>query len=125
MLAWCPVSCKLAERQQKISGDLDYAACSRMHAEALAACRRVPLQHSLPDAVCIVNLPMQNGACQRQSLVAAANTVLALLCKNALPDIALPRMHALASAKKAVADFALAIAQCQLGCELNADDQMH
>ena len=50
-VAWKPVSKMMAERQQKISGDLDYAEKSRKDAEALAAKRREALQHAQADAV--------------------------------------------------------------------------
>ena len=36
-VAWKPVSKMMADRQQKISGDLDYAEKSRKDADALAA----------------------------------------------------------------------------------------
>ena len=54
----------MADRQQKISGDLDYAEKSRKDADALAAKRQEELQHSQADAVKIVN---QAGKMARNS----------------------------------------------------------
>lgn len=113
----------MAERQQKISGDLDYATKSRKDAEDLAAKRRTALQHSQADAVKIVNQAKTNGTKQRQYLVHAANTTVATLKLNAQATLHQARKDALASAKKHVADLSLALAQLHIGKELNADDQ--
>ncbi|QXG59827.1 F0F1 ATP synthase subunit B [Lacticaseibacillus casei] len=122
-VAWKPVTKMMADRQQKISGDLDYAEKSRKEAETLAAKRREELQHSQADAVKIVNQAKENGEKQRQSLVDAANTEVATLKKNAQADIDQARKDALASAKNYVADLSLTIAQKLIGKELNAADQ--
>lgn len=121
--AWKPVTKMMNTRQEKITGDLDYAEQSRQEATDLAAQRQKELQSSQADAVKIVNTAKENGEKQRQQLVSDAQTEVATLKKNAEQDIAQERQDALNGAKDDVAELSLAIAQKIISKELNADDQ--
>ncbi|WP_125702958.1 F0F1 ATP synthase subunit B [Lacticaseibacillus daqingensis] len=123
IFAWGPVTKIMAQRQEKIEGDLDYADNARQEAKELAEKRQAELKNSKADAVKIVTTAKENGEKQRQELVSAAKSEAETLKANAAKDIAQERQDALNDAKNDVADLSLAIAKKIIGKELDADTQ--
>lgn len=119
IFAWKPVTKIMAERQDKIDSDLDYADQTRQDAQKMAAQREAELKSSKEDAVKIVSQAKENGEAQRQQLVANAQAEVTKLKANADKDIAQQRQDALNAAQKDVASLSLAIAEKLIAKELD------
>ncbi|KRN25103.1 F0F1 ATP synthase subunit B [Lacticaseibacillus camelliae] len=123
--AWKPVTKIMADRQNKIDSDLDYADNKRQEAQKMADQREAELKSSKEDAVNIVNSAKENGEKQRATLVAQAQCEVATLKANANKDIAQQRADALAAAKNDVADLSLTIAEKLIAKELDPSTQQN
>lgn len=125
IFAWNPVTKIMAERQDKIDSDLDYADNKRQEAQKMADQREAELKSSKEDAVNIVNTAKENGEKQRATLVEQAQSEVATLKANANRDIEQQRADALAAAKNDVADLSLAIAEKLIAKELDPSTQQN
>ncbi|MFD1441465.1 MULTISPECIES: F0F1 ATP synthase subunit B [Lacticaseibacillus] len=125
IFAWNPVTKIMAERQDKIDSDLDYADNKRQEAQKMADQREAELKSSKEDAVNIVNTAKENGEKQRATLVEQAQSEVATLKANANKDIEQQRADALAAAKNDVADLSLAIAEKLIAKELDPSTQQN
>lgn len=121
--AWKPVTAMMAERQDKISGDLDYADKSRSEAQALLEKRQSELKNTQSEAVSILNTAKENGEKQSKEIVAAAHEEASDIKTKAQQDIAQAKRDALNSARDQVADISLTIASKMIGKSLQAEDQ--
>ncbi|MFD1393902.1 F0F1 ATP synthase subunit B [Lacticaseibacillus jixianensis] len=125
IFAWKPVTKIMADRQDKIDSDLDYADSKRQEAQKMADQREAELKSSKEDAVKIVTSAKENGEKQRATLVEQAQGEVATLKANAAKDIEQQRADALAAAKNDVADLSLAIAEKLIAKELDPNAQQH
>lgn len=121
--AWGPVTKMMAKRQDKITGDLDYADKSRADAQKLLDKRQSELKNTQAEAVTIVNTAKANGEKQSKEIVAKAHDEATSLKAKAQDDIAQAKQDALNGARDQVADLSVTIASKIIGKELNADDQ--
>ena len=121
--AWGPVTKMMAKRQDKITGDLDYADKSRAEAQELLSKRQSELKNTQAEAVSIVNTAKANGEKQSKEIVAQAHAEATDLNAKAQDDIAQAKQDALNGARDQVADLSVTIASKIIGKELNADDQ--
>lgn len=121
--AWEPVTKMMADRQKKISSDLDGAAKSRTQAEKMAAKRQAELKNTKAEAIQIVNQARENGEKNRQEIVTSAQKQATDLKTKAQDKAKQTRNDALNSARKDVAQIAVDIAESLIKKDLNADDQ--
>jgi F-type H+-transporting ATPase subunit b len=121
--AWKPVVGMMAARQDKITGDLDYADKSRAEAQDLLAKRQSELKNTQAEAVTIVNNAKANGEKQEKEIVAAAHEEASSIKSKAQQDIAQAKQDALNGARDQVADLSVTIASKIIGKSLQAEDQ--
>ncbi|WKF84816.1 F0F1 ATP synthase subunit B [Lacticaseibacillus pantheris] len=121
--AWGPVTKMMAKRQEKITGDLDYADQAKSDADKLLAQRQSELQNTQAEAVSIVNTAKTNGQKQSKAIVDAAHKDAADLKTKAAAEIAQSKQDALNGARDQVADLSITIASKIIGKELKAEDQ--
>lgn len=121
--AWTPITNMMEKRNQKITGDLDYADKERQDAENLKQQRETALKNSKVEAVQIVANAKKSGETQRQSIVDQAHSEAQEIQSQAQANAQQAKQEAMKSVQKDVAQLSVDIASQIIGRELSVSDQ--
>ncbi|MBA1434890.1 F0F1 ATP synthase subunit B [Bombilactobacillus bombi] len=121
--AWTPITNMMEKRNQKITGDLDYADQERQKAAELKQQREAALKNSKVEAVQIVADAKKSGEDQRQTIVEQAHSEAQEIQVRAQANAQQAKEDAMKSVQNDVAQLSVDIASKIIGRELSVDDQ--
>lgn len=122
-VAWKPINKSLAEREDRIGGQVKRAEEANAKAEALVAEYGAKLETVKTEAQAIIAEGKADAEKLRQKIEAQARTEADRLMAGAVRDVTLAKEAALAELREATADLAVAMAAKAVGKVLTAEDE--
>jgi F-type H+-transporting ATPase subunit b len=123
IVAWKPINKSLAEREDRIGGQVKRAEEANAKAEALVAEYNARLDEVKTEAQAIIAEGKADAEKLRQKIEAEARTEADRLMAGAVRDVTLAKEAALAELREATADMAVQMAAKSIGKVLTAEDE--
>jgi F-type H+-transporting ATPase subunit b len=123
IVAWKPINKSLAEREDRIGGQVKRAEEAHAKAEALVVEYTAKLDEVKTEAQAIIAEGKADAEKLRQKIEAEARTEADRLMAGAVRDVTLAKEAALAELRQTTADLAVEMAARSIGRVLSPDDQ--
>jgi F-type H+-transporting ATPase subunit b len=123
LVAWKPINKSLAEREDRIGGQVKRAEEANAKAEALVAEYSAKLDEVKTEAQAIIAEGKADAEKLRQKIEADARSEADRLMAGALRDVTLAKEAALAELRQATADLAVEMAAKSIGKVLKPEDE--